>query len=57
MEKLLKAKIIEEAKVGEWAASEINKGKSPAAEICCNEIGTSCEPFPKCCDCAPKTTT
>ena len=49
--KLLHAKEAELAKVGRWAASEKDKGTSTDAEICCNEAGTSCEPFPKCCDC------
>ena len=53
MAKLLEAKKTEEAKVGEWAASEMDKGSSRDAEICCNKMGTICEPFPKCCDCAP----
>jgi len=50
MEELLVAKAAEEAKVGTWAPSAMH-GKSKDAEICCNEAGTSCEPFPKCCDC------
>ena len=49
---ILKAKKKEEAKVGVYAKSEIQKGASRAAYICCNkELGTGCEPFPKCCDC------
>ena len=51
MTKLLAAKEAEEAKVGKWAPSEPHKGSSIEAEICCNELGTSCEPFPTCCDC------
>ena len=51
MTKLLSAKEAEEAKVGEWAESEKHKGSSIEAEICCNNLGTRCEPFPKCCDC------
>ena len=51
MSELLAAKQAEEAKVGQWAASSIHKGSSREAEICCNPAGTSCEPFPGCCDC------
>ena len=53
MSKLLKAKQVEEAKVGQWAPSSVHKGSSREAEICCNPAGTSCEPFPECCDCEP----
>ena len=51
MNRILTAKEAEEAKVGEWAESEKHKGSSIDAEICCNEQGTSCQPFPTCCDC------
>ena len=51
MSKLIEAKNAEEAKVGKWAASSVHKGSSREAEICCNKAGTSCEPFPGCCDC------
>ena len=51
MAKLTSAKEAEEAKVGEWVESEMHKGTSVEAVICCNDLGTSCEPFPKCCDC------
>ena len=50
MEELLEFKSIEVNKIGEWAPSALH-GKTKDAEICCNEIGTSCEPFPSCCDC------
>ena len=50
--RLLKAKENEKQKVGNWASSEIEKGTSRHASLCCNHLsGTSCEPFPKCCDC------
>ena len=46
------AKKAEEAKVGVFAPSEIRKGTSQKAYICCNkQFGTECKPFPKCCDC------
>ena len=51
MSKLLEVKTAEEAKVGKWAPSSVHKGSSRDAEICCNESGPSCEPFPECCDC------
>ena len=52
---LLEAKTNEEAKVGLWAPSEIEKGTSRNAFLCCNEnSGTRCEPFPRCCDCKSK---
>ena len=51
MTKLLVAKKAEEAKVGIWEDSEMDKGRSEDAEICCNEEGTTCTPFPKCCNC------
>ena len=53
MTQLLAAKDAEEAKIGSWAPSAMH-GKSKDAEICCNKVGTSCEPFPKCCDCQPQ---
>ena len=34
-----------------WAESETNKGTKRSAFPCCNKVGSSCEPFPKCCDC------
>ena len=35
-----------------WAESEMEKGRSRQAEICCNTREESlCQPFPKCCDC------
>ena len=51
MPELLEAKDAEEAKIGDWVDSAKHQGKSTDAEICCNEAGTSCEPFPECCDC------
>ena len=49
---ILQAKKREEDKVGDFATSEIQKGASREAYICCNEeLKTQCEPFPKCCDC------
>lgn len=48
----MRAKKAEEAKVGVFARSEIQKGTSQQAYICCNkQFGTKCKPFPKCCDC------
>ena len=48
----MQAKKAEEAKVGVFAPSEIRKGTSQKAYICCNQkFGTECKPFPKCCDC------
>ena len=50
---ILTAKKAEEAKVGVFAPSEIQKGTSREAYICCNkQLGTTCKPFPKCCDCS-----
>ena len=49
---ILEAKKNEEQKVGNCASSEIQKGTSRHASLCCNQLsGTSCEPFPKCCNC------
>ena len=50
LEELLEFKSMEINKIGEWAPSALH-GKTKDAEICCNEEGTSCEPFPSCCDC------
>ena len=52
MAKLMESKDAEVEKIGEWAPSSLH-GKSKEAEICCNKEGTSCEPFPTCCDCTP----
>ena len=53
---ILAAKKAEEAKVGVFAPSEIQKGTSREAYICCNEqLGTTCKPFPKCCDCTKQS--
>ena len=51
MPQLLEAKEAEEAKIGKWADSAKHQGKSADAMICCSGAGTSCEPFPECCDC------
>ena len=52
MPEVLEAKRKEEAKVGLWAPSEVDKGTSRNAFLCCNESsGLKCEPFPRCCDC------
>lgn len=49
---LLEAKKNEEEKVGSWAPSEIDRGTSKEAVLCCNkDEGTKCQPYPKCCDC------
>ena len=52
MARLMESKDAEVEKIGEWAPSSLH-GKSKEAEICCNKEGTSCEPFPTCCDCTP----
>ena len=50
--RILQVKKAEEDKVGVFAESEMQKGTSQKAYICCNKkIGTECKPFPKCCDC------
>ena len=51
LQELMEFKTMEVNKIGEWAPSALH-GKTREAEICCNPIGTSCEPFPSCCDCA-----
>jgi hypothetical protein len=51
----LEAKKKEESKVGNWAPSEIGKGTSRTGFLCCNKSsGTSCQPFPECCNCKNK---
>ena len=48
----MEAKKKEESKVGNWAPSEIEKGTSRNAFLCCNKSsGTRCQPFPECCNC------
>ena len=43
---------MEESKLGDWAQSEMEKGTSRDGFLCCNKSsGTSCQPFPVCCNC------